>query len=173
LFRSGQRNPITAIVRRFSDRAEAEFIGEPRPQGIIGRLLSPGGGQVEHFDRFILPSIAQVEYRLGPRNHVVVTSTLTPISDFETRLYAVATFRTILPDRLLKAAAAPIGMAILEQDRRMLRRQTETIRRFGGEQFVSTEVDLLGPHIWRLMRQAERGDPVDNEVFEQRVSLLA
>ncbi len=172
LFRGGRRHPVTAVVRRTADRAEAEYVGEPRPAGLVGTLLSPTGGEIEHFDRFILPSIAQVEYRLGERNHVVVTSALTPIGDFETRMYAVATFRTVLPDRLMKAILTPVGIAILEQDRRMLRRQTESVRRFGGEQYVSTDVDLLGPHIWRLLRQAERGDPPTEDVFERRVSLL-
>ena len=173
LFRADtRRNSLTAVIRRTADRAEARFIGEPRPAGLVGRLMSPGGGEVEHVDRFILPSIAQVEYRLGPRNHVVVTSALTPITDFETRLYAVATFRTLLWDRAMKALLTPIGMAILEQDRRMLRKQTESVRRFGGEQYASTDVDLLGPHIWRLLRQAERGDTPSSEVFEQRVPLL-
>ena len=172
LFRGGQKKQIKAIVRRFGDRAEAEFIGEQRPSGVVGRLLSPQGGQIEHVDRFILPSIAQVEYRLGERNHVVVTSALTPIRDFETRLHAVATFRTVLPDRLMKPILTPLGLAILEQDRRMLRRQTESVQRFGGEQYVSTDVDLLGPHIWRLLRQAERGDAPSTEVVEQEVSLM-
>ena len=44
-------------------------MGEPRPPGIVGRILSPSGGLVTHFDRFILPSIAQVEYRIGTENH--------------------------------------------------------------------------------------------------------
>lgn len=172
LFRTPKRRPMTAVVRRFADRAEAEFIGESRPGGIVGRLLSPFGGVVEHVDRFVLPSIAQVEYRLGPKNHVVVTSALTPVTDFKTKLYAVATFRTVLPDRLLKLVLTPIGVAILEQDRRILRRQTESVQRFGREQFVSTDVDLLGPHIWRLLRQAERGESPDDGVFEARVPLL-
>ncbi len=172
LFRGSKRNEITAIVRRYADRAEAEFIGEPRPAGLVGALMSPGGGEVEHFDRFFLPSIAQVEYRLGPKNHVLVTSALTPVTDFETELHAVATFRTVLPDRIMKAVLTPIGKAILEQDRRMLAKQTESVRRFGGEQYASTDVDLLGPHIWRLLRQAERKDPPPADVFEQRIALL-
>ena len=39
----------------------------------------------------------------------------------------------------------------------VLKKQTENIARFGGERFVSTEVDVLGPHILRLLRAAERG----------------
>ncbi|HYT39313.1 MAG TPA: Rieske 2Fe-2S domain-containing protein, partial [Acidimicrobiia bacterium] len=66
LFRGAGRDPVEVevVVRTGADRIEAEYIGEPRPPGVAGRLLAPGGGVVQHWDRFLLPSIAQVEYRL-------------------------------------------------------------------------------------------------------------
>ena len=40
LFRSESRGiTITAVVRRQADRVEAEYVGEPRPPGLVGRLL--------------------------------------------------------------------------------------------------------------------------------------
>lgn len=175
LFRgTGDRNEITAIVRRWRDRCEAEYQGEPRPPGIVGRILSPGGGVVVHFDRFFLPSIAQVEYALSDTTHIVVTSMCTPVADFDTVLYAVVSFRLgPIPGWIAKPFLEPIGRAIFAQDRRILRLQTESIHRFGGEQFISTEIDLLGPHIWRLMKAAERGDaaPDGQPPFEKRVTM--
>jgi len=150
---------LRAVVRRAADRVEAEYIGEPRPEGLVGRMLAPQGGVVEHWDRFVLPSLAQVEYRLGPENHLVVTSLCTPIDDFTTRMYAVVAFRLRFPSALVRAVVTPIAMRILRQDAAILRSQSATIQRFGGEQFESTEIDLLGPHIWRLLRQAESGPP--------------
>jgi phenylpropionate dioxygenase-like ring-hydroxylating dioxygenase large terminal subunit len=176
LFRGVKRNEITAVVRRTEDRVEAEFIGEPRPVGVIGRILAPGGGTVTHFDRFILPSIAQVEYSLGDRNHLIVSSALTPVSNFLTKLYAVVTFRIALPSWLLLLVLTPIAKRILKQDAAILKRQTDAVRFFGGEQFVSTDVDLLGPHILRLLRHAERGEASAAEAslpLEERVRLLA
>ena len=159
LFRGGPKQPITAIVRRFGDRAEAEYVGEPRPSGLAGRLLAPRGGTVVHFDRFLLPSIAQVEYRLG-ESHLVVTNALTPVDDFHTRFVSVASFRLPLPSILVRLVLQPLAKRIFRQDARILRLQTEAVRRFGGESFVSTEVDLLGPHMWRLLKQAgETGRP--------------
>ena len=174
LFRgAGPKNAIEAKVRRWSDRVEAQYIGEPRPEGVIGRLLSPSGGIVEHWDRFFLPSVTQVEYRLGAENHVVVTTVLTPISDFVTRMVSTVQFRVRVPGWLVRPVLEPIALKILEQDAVMLREQTQTIQRFGGEQFVSTDIDLLGPHIWRLLRQAERGN-LDPEAapFEKDVPML-
>ena len=174
LFRGVKRNEITAVVRRARDRVEAEFVGEPRPAGLVGSILAPQGGTVMHFDRFLMPSIAQVEYGLGDKNHLIINSVLTPVSDFVTRLYAVITFRVIVPHFLLKLVLTPIGKRIVGQDKVMLKEQTDAVQRFGGEQYVSTDVDLLGPHILRLLKQAERGaeDDVDKPI-EERVRLLA
>lgn len=172
LFRAGPRHEVTAVVRRRAHGVEAEFIGEPRPGGVIGRVLAPTGGTVTHFDRFFLPSIAQVEYALGDRHRIVATSALTPVSDFVTRLHAVITFRSAIPSWLIKVVLTPLVRHVLGQDRRMLAEQTRAVRRFGGEQFVHTDVDLLGPHIWRLLRRAERGDPPEGETHEERVTLL-
>ena len=52
---------------------------------------------------------------------------------------------------------APVARRILGQDARMLALQTETVARFGGERFATTEVDVLGPQIARLLRSAEQG----------------
>ena len=158
LFRSSTaKRDIETIVRLYGDRVEAEFIGEPRPPGLAARLLSPGGGVVEHFDRFILPTTAQVEYRLGTDSHLVITSFMTPESDFRTRQFAVLTFRTPMPGWLLKLVLTPIGKVIFGQDAEVLRRQTANLKLFGAERFVSTEADVLGLSIWRLMKDAERG----------------
>ena len=57
---------------------------------------------------------------------------------------------------LIRSVLEPVGRMIFKQDADMLKQQTETIERFGGEQFVSTDIDVLGPEIWRLMRAGER-----------------
>lgn len=179
LFRTAKkRNQVTAVVRRYHDRAECEYLGEPRPSGLIGRLLSPSGGIVEHWDRFFMPSIAQVEYKIGTETHFIVTSACTPVSDFETRLFALVQFRTRMPGVLLKPLLEPFARTVFAQDRKMLGLQTETIRRFGGEQFESTELDLLGPQIWRLLRDAERRTLVEPSpdgapLYEKQIQLLA
>ncbi|MFO0606646.1 MAG: aromatic ring-hydroxylating dioxygenase subunit alpha [Polyangiales bacterium] len=176
LFRGESRGQrITAVVRRRSDRVEAEYVGEARPPGLAGRLLSPSGGMVTHFDRFILPSIAEVEYRIGEENHLLVATAMTPVGDFETRIHAAVSFRVRAPAALVKRALLPVALRIFAQDATVLRAQTEAVRRFGGEQFASSEVDVLGRHIWRLLRAAERGElPRDQDVgaAEERVTLV-
>ena len=172
LFRSESRGlTIQARVSRTRDRAVAEYVGEPRPPGLIARILSPSGGIVTHHDRFILPSIAQVEYSIGTENHLLVDSVMTPLGDFRTRIYAVVSFRTRLPSFLVRPFVKPLALRVFRQDAWILRKQTETIRAFGGEQFASTEIDVLGKHIWRLLKAAERGDAQGGDETDE-VSLV-
>ena len=170
LFRqASRRNEIEVTIRRRDDGAEAEYVGEPRPSGIVGRLLAPGGGVVEHVDRFIMPSIAQVEYRLGADNHLLNTTAMTPVGAFETRVWAVIQLRLRLPSGLVAPLITPLAMRILRQDAGVLRLQSAAIRRFSGEHFTSTEVDVLGPHVWKLLAAAETGEAPTP--FEHRVTM--
>ncbi len=172
LFRGGDKHQIRAVVRRSPDRVETEYLGEPRPSGLAGRILSPQSGTIEHWDRFILPSVAQVEYRLGAKTHFLVTALCTPVTDFHTRLYGVAHFKTPFPRHLVKAILEPIALKIFGQDAVILKAQSENVQRFGGERFQSTELDFMGPQIWRLLKQAESGSAGEH-VVEREVTFWA
>ena len=173
LFRTDKRHAITAIVRRGSREVEVEYVGEPRPAGVLGRLLAPKGGAVKHFDRFYLPGIAQVDYALG-NSHLVINNMLTPLSHQQTLMHTVVTLKLPVGSFVLSKVLRPLAMKVLQQDADMLQAQSENIQRFGGERFVSTAVDLLGPHIQRLLKQAEQGDiDEDKAVVEERIEMLA
>ncbi len=175
LFRgSGKVNTIRAIVTRTQTGVQAEYVDEPRPRGLAARILSPGGGVVTHYDRFFLPTIAQVEYALGADTHFLVTALCTPIDDTSTRLFATVTFRTRLPGWLIKPVLNPVAMRIFQQDSAILRLQSQTIERFGGEHFASTEIDLLGPQILRMMRLVQEGKPAhDGKEWRREVEFRA
>lgn len=167
-----KRNRVTAVVHRRKDSVECEFIGEPRPEGIAARVLSPSGGVVVHFDRFFLPSVAQVEYRLGDENHLVTTSICTPITETRTRMFTALSVRTRLPVRLVAPVVVPIAWKILAQDKLILKAQTGVVDRFGTETFSSTSIDLLGPHILHLLKKAEAGALDDAIVRDETFEIL-
>jgi phenylpropionate dioxygenase-like ring-hydroxylating dioxygenase large terminal subunit len=165
LFRtSGRRHVVEVVVRRGIDRVEAEYVGEPRPPGLLGRLLAPAGGTVEHVDRFVLPCLAQVEYRLGPVSHLVVTTAFTPVTDDEVQLFSAVSVRLPLSGALVRPFLTPLALRVLAQDARMLSAQAANVRRFGGARYAHTELDVLGPHVWHLLRRASRGEK--GEPFE-------
>jgi phenylpropionate dioxygenase-like ring-hydroxylating dioxygenase large terminal subunit len=172
LFRTAEKkNTITAVVTRRRDGVEAQFLGEPRPEGVVARVLSPSGGVVEHWDRFFLPGVAQVEYKIGKENHVLVTTMCTPVAETVTDMHTVLTIKTHLPVAPLAALAGPIAWRILAQDKEILEAQTATVDRFGTERFTSTPIDLLGPHILHLLKKAEQG-ALDTAIErEERVEL--
>ncbi len=158
LFRKNKdRKPIDVVIRSVDDGVEAQFIGEERPEGVAGRILAPQGGEVFHWDRFILPCIAQVEYRLSDRSHIVATTALTPRTPTVTDMFATVAVKAPIPNAILRTVFRPVAMRILRQDMEILRRQTEQVAHFGAEHFASTEIDVLGLRIKKLLREAASG----------------
>lgn len=156
LFRTAKKaNTIDVHVKREAAWCEARFVGEPVPKGLIGKLLAPQGGVVEHSDRFELPGVTIVDYRLGS-NHVVATSVLTPVDEGNTLVFAQVSFKSFLPGWLVAPFVLPVASRIFAQDAVMLRRQRENIALL-GERFVSSELDVLGPQIARLLEHAAQG----------------
>lgn len=164
-FRQAARGiELEVIVRQGPDWVSAEYVGEPRPEGLLGRLLAPGGGTVDHVDRFFMPGIAQVEYGLG-ENRLVTTSALTPLTPLRTAVHTVVSYRLPLPRWLIRPFVVPVAEHVFKQDARMLRLQTRTLLHFGREAFTSTELDAIGPVALKLMQKASRG-PSSGEAGE-------
>jgi nitrite reductase/ring-hydroxylating ferredoxin subunit len=162
------RKSVEVSIHRYGDHVEAHFHGEDRPTGLVGRLLAPGGGEVEHVDRFWLPSICEVEYRLGENSHINVRSLITPLSATHSRLTAVLCIKLPIPAWVIRPLVQPIARRIFAQDIKILKAQSESIETFGGERYVSTPIDALGPEILRLLRRAERDESREEEGQELR-----
>jgi phenylpropionate dioxygenase-like ring-hydroxylating dioxygenase large terminal subunit len=172
LFRKNKdRKQIEVVIRALDGGAEAQFIGEQRPEGLAGRILAPQGGEVFHWDRFLLPCIAQVEYRLSDRSHIIATTALTPRTPTITDLFATVAVKAPIPNAILRTVFRPVAMRILRQDMEILRRQTEQVAHFGGEDFASTEIDVLGLRIKKLLREASNGK-VSAVQEERRIKML-
>ena len=173
LFRNdaAERNRIRCVIERTDDMAQCEYIGEPRPEGIVAKLLSPSGGVVTHFDRFHMPCVVEVEYSIGTENHIVNAAALTPVEDHVTDLYSVVALKTRIPALLLKPFVQPLAMRIFQQDAVVLELQTNSMRHFGSARYVSTEVDLLGPHILRLLHRAASGAIEPAEPYRTEIEM--
>jgi phenylpropionate dioxygenase-like ring-hydroxylating dioxygenase large terminal subunit len=180
LFRGGAQRRLRAIVRRSEDCVQVQYVGEPLPTGLAARILGLGensegagnkDGTVEHHDRFILPSISQVDYGFGS-SRLIATSLLTPESDFVTRFHTIISYRMPLPWFVMRFAFKPVAERILKQDSRILALQTSNVRRFDEESYVSTAVDLLGPEIWRMLERRAAGEETGPDL-ERELELLA
>ena len=162
LFRGRQRNTITAVRRPVADGIEVQYLGEPVGMGPV-RLGRGSPRTFDHWDRFLLPSIAQIEYAVPGWFRVVNTIVQLPLSPFRTRAWFVVRFSSPLPALVVGTVVRLQGRRILGQDAEALARQTERSLALGGERYASTELDLLGTAIWRLLRSAERAEQPDGE----------
>jgi nitrite reductase/ring-hydroxylating ferredoxin subunit len=157
IFRGGEQNEITAVRREIPGGLEVQYLGEPAGLGPI--RPRPGSDLTfEHWDRYLFPSIAQVEYRVEGWVHIVNTILHLPVSPFRTKAWFVVRYWTRLPAAAVKPIVSLRGRQILRQDADVLARQTDHIRRLGGERYTSTDLDLVGNAIWRLLRRAERAE---------------
>lgn len=170
-FRGKTSREIEAVRRRIPGGIEVEYIGEPP---LSGASTDAGGKPIlsQHWDRFFLPGVAQVEYRTSAGRHLISTLPHTPVSDFRTRFWLVSCWKV---PREKRAEMAPIIErqldTILAQDVAILEEQTRRIRELGGESYRSTPLDLMGPEILRMLRQAERGLPTDAAPIDRAIKM--
>jgi phenylpropionate dioxygenase-like ring-hydroxylating dioxygenase large terminal subunit len=162
IFRGGDPRPITAVRRPVDDGVEVQYLGEPVGMGPI-RWREEAGRTFDHWDRFFLPSIAQIEYAVDGWFRLVNTILHLPMSPFRTRAWFVVRFQSRLPAAVVRPVVLQRGKQILRQDARALARQTARVRSLGGEHYASTELDLFGSAIWHLLRHAERAERPDGD----------
>ena len=157
LLRGAAPNELRAVRRPIPGGVEVQYFGEPFG---IGFIKPKSDTELEHWDGFLLPCIAQVEYRAGPWLHIVNSVLHLPLSATRTRTWFVLRANSEkLPRRLVEGVIRVQGPHVARQDAQMLAAQTGNVRRFGGEQYTSTDMDLFGSAVWRLLRAAEKGDP--------------
>lgn len=166
IFRGGESREIQAVRRPLPGGVEVQYLGEPVG---LGAVRAKQGSELtfDHWDRFFLPGVAQIEYRVGDWLRIVNTILHLPLGPMSTRAWFVVRFQTPAPAAAVKPIILARGRQLLKQDAKMLALQTENIRRFGGERYASTDLDLMGNAIWRLLRRAERGQRAEDDDADQ------
>jgi nitrite reductase/ring-hydroxylating ferredoxin subunit len=164
LLRGAKPNQLRAVRRPIPNGVEVQYFGEPFG---IGFIRPKSQTELVHYDRFVLPCVAQVEYDAGPWLQIMNSVLHLPLSELRTRAWFVLRANSQrLPTALVRSVIRLQGPHVAKQDVRMLAAQTENVRRFQGEHYSSTEMDLLGSAVWRLLRAAEKGG--DLPVIENR-----
>lgn len=153
-FRSRDCREVRARVVPCEDGVEVEFLDERETKSVVSRLLFPSGEKMIHKDRFLMPTTSRVDYSFGPDRHFIITSQCTPITERETEVYTVITFRFGQIGALVKMFFAPLARRIIRQDVKILQAQAEQLQRFGESRFTFVKSDLVGPHIWELWQRA-------------------
>jgi phenylpropionate dioxygenase-like ring-hydroxylating dioxygenase large terminal subunit len=144
------RQKVLARVHRLPDRVEIEYLGEGKQNGWISQLLERD--RTTTVARFVRPAVAELEYRSSRRIELTITAYFTPAGDDTVTVHAVlAVPGNAFTGRLKQAVITPLFLLALRQDRRIVELQRNSIARWGGERFTSTRLDLMRPHIARLL----------------------
>lgn len=164
LFRDPRRrNRVRARIVTAGDRVEVEYLGEPRPSGLVARLLAPRARTVAHVDRLIAPAVTQVEYRMG-KALILATTFLTPAEDGWIDCRSEILFDVWLPSFVVAPFLWLGSQAILRQDLRLLRAQTENLAAFGRPAFAPGPFDFYADFIRRRILRDESAAPGEKEV---------
>jgi phenylpropionate dioxygenase-like ring-hydroxylating dioxygenase large terminal subunit len=160
------RRAVQATIRHGGRSVEAEYRNEQQ-SGLIARLF--GGGITRTVGRFVLPSTVQMEYWAGDRLKLLITIYFTPQTADELGAFAVlAANPAPLPFWLVRRPFEWMLRRVLRQDQHILAMQSANLRRFGTPQCTSTELDLLRPHLVRLLQ----GGPAPADATEHHVTLM-
>lgn len=164
----GQRKRTSAIVRRRVSAVEAQYPDEGQQSGLISQLFGAGIDNV--YGRFMLPSLAQLEYCSKDKVRLLITLCFTPQTSDTLDVFALVVgqapaFLTWLATPILKF----FFWQAFQQDKAIVALQTANLKRFGGEQYTYTELDLLRPHIIRLLKH---GPFSPDDHFEKKIQML-
>lgn len=163
------RKEIKAIVRPQWNSVEVEYLNEKRQSGLISRLF--GQGKVVGYGRYTLPATAQLEYKNEEGTRLVLTAFFSPIDDSRVRAFIVVSQRQhrFIPNRILNWVVKSLFKMGMKQDREILELQSGNQTSVQNPSFVSTEVDLIYPSMYRIFKEAHEGTLDPSKKYPEKV----
>jgi phenylpropionate dioxygenase-like ring-hydroxylating dioxygenase large terminal subunit len=150
-----RRKRVAVVTSEIANGVMATYRGEGVQSGLLSRLFERD--RTESMGRFILPGIAEVEYRgAGGRLTLLVTTWLTPEGDGRLRAFVrVVTPRGVVPGFLKAIVLRAFFRVVFRQDKRILELTSANAARFSDRKQLDTPLDALAPHIRRLVAGEE------------------
>ncbi|MCP5504002.1 MAG: aromatic ring-hydroxylating dioxygenase subunit alpha [Chlamydiales bacterium] len=148
----GKEKKVRISVSVERDCIHAETINEQKQEGIIHRILTMGRSIVRNFGRVIGPNCFQLEFQTSKGDNLFMTAFVHPISADHTRVYTANLYQTTLPKWIFRPIAKLFFEIAVKQDAQMLKLQSENLKLWGKNNFVSTKGDYMGPWIEKILR---------------------
>ena len=111
-----------------------------------------------HTDRFYMPNVTRVDYAWGPRRRFIITSQITPVTPTEAIVYTAITFKFGPLNHAARALLPAYTRAVINQDVRIMDKQTANLERFGSRRFHGTAADVIHRSIEALRDHSLRGE---------------
>jgi phenylpropionate dioxygenase-like ring-hydroxylating dioxygenase large terminal subunit len=150
--KEGPRKVVRVQVIPSGDGVEAVYRDEGTQSGVIARAF---GADVDcSIGRFRLPGTVELDYLAGDTLRMRVGLFFRPGAGETTHVVAVSSGRAPRAAAwLVRPAIKLLFRLALRQDARILSRTAENRRRHPEQDYVFTELDVMAPHLLRLLRQ--------------------
>ncbi len=156
IFRASRGEKIVARVTRRAGQVAVIYRNERQNLGTYARFLNPGGSQIEHSDRFFMPNVTCVRYRLGSKRHFIITSQSVPLADDETWVYTDITYNFGLWTGLAAGLVRRQAQKVIDQDIRILGEQMDVIEKYGAD-FIYSSPDLIHRYVESIRAAIAQG----------------
>jgi phenylpropionate dioxygenase-like ring-hydroxylating dioxygenase large terminal subunit len=166
-FRNAKRRHGEATCRRTPDDVLITYLHQD-DIGFADWALNPERLPMTHTDRFIAPNVTRVDYTWGDRRSFVISSQITPVSPFRSRVYTAIAFRFGLITPLLEPFFRWYTRQVIEQDVVIMRNQGQNLQRHGEARFDATEADWVHRYIEDLREWREGGEQGPAPGVEER-----
>ncbi|GAC1501719.1 MAG: Rieske 2Fe-2S domain-containing protein [Chamaesiphon sp.] len=142
VFRTSRQQKLEMAVERWNGSVLVKYRNETSNLGWYTRFLNWQGTEIKHIDRFHMPNVTCVEYRIGRDRHLLITSQSIPESDNSTLVYTDVTYHYGIWNKLARPFVRWTAQHIIRQDVEILGIQGETIAKY-GTQFSHTPADTI------------------------------
>jgi len=149
-----KRQCISATLTVSETHAEVRYKGEEKQSGLISSIFE--SNRNFSIGRFQFPLIAELEYHSQKHLTAAFTFLLSPISPSEHRAFLIISYRRGWFSWMQKVFLLPFFKLALRQDKRILKLQEMNKGYFPEVPFKSTELDILSPHIERIVNKKSR-----------------
>ena len=159
IFRRPRQERLRMEVSCREGTVTATYRNETTNLGWYRWFLNPQGREIRHVDRFLMPNVTSVEYDMGPSRQCLITSQSVPETGETTLVYTDVTFNYGLWTWLSLPFVSWTAQRIIAQDVVVLRRQQETIAKY-GQRFAHTPADTIHVFVEAIMDAIATGkDP--------------
>lgn len=142
IFRNSRQQKLEMVVEQKNGAVLVEYSNETSNLGWFSRFINQQGTEIKHSDRFYMPNITSVEYKMGENHHLFITSQSIPETENSTLVYTDVTYNYGIWNKLARPFVRWTAQHIIQQDVKILGIQGEAIAKY-GTQFSHTPADTI------------------------------
>ncbi|AFZ24247.1 ring-hydroxylating dioxygenase, large terminal subunit [Cylindrospermum stagnale PCC 7417] len=157
VFRTSHQQKLEMTVERCNGAVLVEYHNETSNLGWYTRFLNSPGFEIQHCDRFYLPNITSVEYKMAQNRHLFITSQSIPETDNSTLVYTDVTYNYGIWNKLARPLVWWTAQHIIQQDIEILKIQGDAIAKY-GTQFSHTPADTIHLFVESIRAAISRGE---------------